>query len=269
MEEFKTQEIKTALKALLKKQGVTYEAIAEEIDCSVPTVKRILGKEELTLNRLLQLCEMANTNLAELEQLTKETQIKEERYSEEQEIFLAKNQNFFSYLMKLFSGESPKQIAENFKLSQRSTDKYLIGLEKMELIRVTGKQRIKPAFKQSPALGNGPLAKNYFAYFIKSAAHFFTNVIQDALAMPKGQKSEAPAQAVIQMIKISKPTYDAWLVEQEKSLQNLQTLSNFEEKTKDVSELQTAVILRANAYVKNNHPGLKNLENATGDIPNI
>lgn len=269
MEEFQSQKIKAVIKNVLKRKNLTYEQVAEELECSVPTVKRILGPEELTLNRLLQLCELTDTTLAEIEGLTQESELKEESFTEKQEIFLAKNQNFFSYLLKLFDGKTPQQIAEDFKLNQRSTDKYLIGLEMHDLIRVTGKQRVKPAFKRPPKLGNGLLARTYFSTFIRAVGQFFEQIIHEGLMTPKGQKPESTGQFVCQLLTVSKSTYDAWLEEQEKSFQKLQSLSSYEEKSKDPTELQSAVVVRATAYVKNDHSGYKKLENAAGDIHNI
>jgi hypothetical protein len=51
VKEFKSQKIKAVIKDLLKKKNITYEDLAEQLECSVPTIKRILGPEELTLNR--------------------------------------------------------------------------------------------------------------------------------------------------------------------------------------------------------------------------
>ena len=172
MTEFKSQKIKGVIKELLKKKNLTYEDLAADLECSIPTIKRILGPEELTLNRLLQLCEIVDIDLADLENLTADTEVKEEKFTEEQESFLAKNQNYFAYLLKLLSDKTPTEIAQTHNLNQRSTDKYLIGLEKLELIRVTGKQKVKPIFKRGPTLGNGPLAKAHFGNFINSAATF-------------------------------------------------------------------------------------------------
>lgn len=269
MLEFKSQKIKTVLKNQLKKKNLTYEDLAEELECSVPTVKRILGAEEITLNRLLQLCAILNISLSEIEALSAEGEKKEIKFSEEQETFLAKNPNYWAYLMKLFSGKTPAEIAKEYSLTARSTDKYLIALEKQELIRVTGKQKVKPNFKDTPTLGNGPLAKNYFRSFIGIAAQFFIQVITEALSKPKHEKTKNPGRVMIHYMNVSQSTYEAWVEQQEKMLQDLRRLSEFEEKSKDPSELRSQVILLGHAYVDKDYPALKSLENVFGDIPNL
>lgn len=270
MKEFKSQKIKAVIKDLLKKKNITYEDLAEQLECSVPTIKRVLGPEELTLNRLLQLCEIVDIDLAELEAMTGAGEVREERFTPDQEAFLAKNRNFFAYLMQLFSGETPKQIAEKFGLTQRSTDKYLIGLEKQELIRVTGKQKVKPNFKNIPHLGSGVLGNLYYENFIKNSGEFFIELVREGFRNKWDEtKEKASAKFGVQSCKISRASYNAWIEEQEKAMRNLEKLASFEEKTKQESELMTAVIIQANTIVKNDYKGLEMLEKTMGEVTNI
>lgn len=270
MKEFKSQKIKAVIKDLLKKKDITYEDLAEQLDCSVPTIKRILGPEELTLNRLLQLCEIVEIDLAELEAMTKEGSTKEERFTPAQEEFLAKNKSYFAYLMSLFSGETPKQIAEKHKLTQRSTDKYLIGLEKHDLIRVTGKQKVKPNFKNIPHLGSGVLGKLYYEHFISKTGQFFVDLITDGFRNNfDDKKDKSSAKWGVQSAKVTRASYEAWVEEQEKAMRNFEKLASFEEKTKDPSELMLAVVVQANTIVKQDYKGLSLLESIMGDITNV
>ncbi|WP_413288042.1 helix-turn-helix domain-containing protein [Bdellovibrio sp. HCB337] len=271
MQEFKSQKIKAVIKDLLKKKDITYEDLAEQMECSVPTIKRILGPEELTLNRLLQLCEIVNIDLAELEALSGEEEARDEKFTEQQEAFLAKNQSYFAYLMKLFGGETPKQIAEKYGLTQRSTDKYLIGLEKQGLIRVTGKQKVKPAFSGMPSLGNGVLAKVHYESFIKNAGQFFVDVVTEGFRTGFKDKEGEKTRSVFRVhaSKISRASFEAWAEEQEKAMRQLEKLASFEEKTKDPSELMTTVIIQANTLVKNDYKGLELLESTMGTVTNL
>jgi hypothetical protein len=70
-------------------------------------------------------------------------------------------------------------------------------------------------------------------------------------------------------MKITKASYDAWLEEQEKALRTIEKIALFEGKTKDPTELQTAVIVNGCAIMAHDHKALKILEGAAGDIPNI
>lgn len=271
MQDFKAQQLKSVIKDLLKKRGLTYEMLAEELDCSVPTVKRILGQEEMTLTRLLQLCDILEIDLADLQNLSKEQNLKDERFTEEQEAFLSKNKTYFAYLMKLFSGESPKQIAEAWGLTQRSTDKYLIGLERNGLIRVTGKQKVKPAFKQVPYLGKGPVGKMYFEAMIKNAALFMTEIIREDMVTNLGNSPAAKRGSKFgtMSFKLSEQSYLAWVEETDKIRANIMKISEFEEKTKSPDELMTVVEIEGRARVANDHPLLKILDESFGPITNL
>lgn len=269
MVEFKSQKIKSVIKDLLKKKGIKYEDLAEEMECSVPTIKRILGPEELTLNRLLQLCEILNVELADLEVLTKDVSKKAETFTAAQEDFLVKNPHFFAYLMKLLSGETPKQIAELNGLTQKSTDKYLIGLEKNELIRVTGGQKVKPIFTSSPTLGDR-LGALFKSSMIKNSSQFFENIISEAIGEKNLKKEErTSASFSVMAAKISKVSYETWRKDLIKVLENFENIAAFEERTKDPSELMTAVFIHGNTIVPTNHKGLQLIENTFGGVKNL
>ncbi len=59
-------ELVDALKRLLKAQGLTYAALAARLGLSEPTVKRMLSKRSLTLERLEQICDVLHIGLSEL-----------------------------------------------------------------------------------------------------------------------------------------------------------------------------------------------------------
>lgn len=268
MDQFKSQKIKDALKGQLKKKGFTYEDLAAHLECSIPTVKRILGPEDLSLGRLLQICEFLEIELAELDALAGARESRTESFSSEQDAFLAQHPAHFAYLMRLFAGDSPRKIAQTYALTPRSTDKYLIALEKQNLIRVTGKLKVKPAFKRVPLLGRGPLAKVFFEKMIRGAARFFINTIHDSFQRRPDPSSPGQKFGLLSL-KISRESFEAWTREQEASLRNLERLSAFEEKTRPESELMTAVVLEAHAFVATDNHDLKLIEDTMGTIANL
>lgn len=267
--EFKSQKIKSVLKELLKKKKITYESLAEQLECSIPTVKRILGPEELSLQRLLQLCEIVEIDLGELEVLIRQGERNDEEFTLAQQEFLAKNPSYFAYLMKLFGGDSPQQIAEKYKLSARSTDKYLIGLEKQSLIRVTGQQKVKPAFKNFPSFGAGVLAKAYYKSFIQNSALFFVDRLAELLSQPAINPEKNEGYFSTASAKITQDSYDAWTKEVGRLYQQFEKTASLEEKSRDPAELVTVVILRAGTSVPHDYAGLKTLEKTMGEIVNL
>lgn len=269
MTDFKSQQIKTVLKDLLRKKKMTYEDVAETLKCSVPTVKRILGPEELTLTRLLEFCEILEVSLSDIEVLTKMTKAPVEKFSEEQEVFFAKNAHYLSYFLKLYE-MPPEKIAEKYKLTQRSTDKYLLALEKLGVIIVNGKQKVRPAFKEMPSLGQGVLAKAHFEKFVNSGSQFFIKNISDNLYSQEGLKKENLKMGYsLNAITCTPSTYNNYVEETIKAREAFGKLASYEEKSQPAEKLKTAVIMTGWTFVPSDTPDLDLISNSLGDIKNL
>ena len=83
--------IKAALKQVLKKQNHTYADLAKVWGCSVPTVKRQLGPEEMPLSRLLTALEWLDLTLSDLHKIAESEELEAPKYTQRQNEFLAKN----------------------------------------------------------------------------------------------------------------------------------------------------------------------------------
>jgi transcriptional regulator with XRE-family HTH domain len=268
MKEFEIQKIKGVLKMLLRKKKITYPDLAKSLQCSVPTVTRILGGEELSLTRLLQLCEILKVDLADIQNLIAESESTEEYFTLEQETFLAKNRGHLSYLLRLFRDETPKQIAEKFRLSQRSTDKYLIALERLGLIKVSAKQKVKPVFKTLPAFGKGPLARAFYESLIGKTSEFFLERVTSDLA-EFNSTSSTTSKFSVSIVKVTPATSQQWFSEIESVCRSYSKRASFEENTRDVSELRTVVVSTAHAVVPTSTGALQKLDQLFGDVTNL
>ncbi|MGZ3746250.1 MAG: helix-turn-helix domain-containing protein [Pseudobdellovibrionaceae bacterium] len=266
MNDINSQKIKNVFKDLLKKKGITYEEVAEQLDCSLPTVNRILGPEEITLSRVLELCEILDMSFSDLAAMTKEDIQKEERFTEEQESFLAKNGHLFAYFIKLLGKETPKQIAEEYGLNQRSTDKYLIALEKEGLIKVSNKNKVRTVFESMPRLGRGPLGRTYYERIIGAGSRFFINPVRKSI---QNSPNGTAAQVTVNASKLTKTSYAKFVEEQGRLLNHYVEISKLEEKIKKPSELMTVVMMTGHTLTNNEDKELKTLDNIFGEIRNI
>ncbi len=163
--------IKTALKQLLKKQNHTYADLAKVWDCSLPTVKRQLGAEEMPLSRLLTALEWLDLSLTDLHKLAISEDLTAVKFTLRQNEFLAKNPREFSFFMKLYEGLTPTQIAQKYKLAPTVLEKILIQLEKFDLIRVGSGGRVKPFSDRVPSV-DGLLAQAHMRRIIDRMAQF-------------------------------------------------------------------------------------------------
>lgn len=266
MKEVNSQKIKNVIKELLKEKGLTYDDVAAQLGCSLPTVNRILGSEEISLNRILELCDLLDVTFSDLASMTKEQNLKEDRFTEAQENFLSKNNHLFAYFLKLISGESPKDIAASNNLTQKSTDKYLIALEKQELIKVSGKNKIRPVFKGMPKLGKGALGRAYYEKIISGSGRFFIDHIRKNLQKTEGASN---AQFTVNGSKMTSQTYYKLIEEMEVLFSRYRDISDMEEKIKNPKDLKTVVINYGHTILENDDPTLSLLDNLFGEIKNI
>lgn len=267
MSDFKSEQIKSVIKDLLKKKKMTYEDVAVELACSTPTVKRILGPEEITLSRLLEFCDLLDITLSDIEVLIKAGKEERPEFTDEQQLFLAKNPYHFVYLMALYES-SPQQIAEKHKLTPRSTEKYLISLEKQNLIKVSGKQRVRPTYKTMPSIDR-ELGKKHFENMIKISSQFFIQNISDFIYAQTTEKKRAKSTFSITQLKVTEESYKAYILEQTKNFEAFLKLSDYEVKSRPENELKVAVVLRANTFIEPDDRNLQDLQNAFGEIRNL
>lgn len=235
------RKIKAAIKQILKKQNHTYADLAKVWSCSVATVKRQLGQEELPLSRLLMLLEWLDLTLGDLHKLSNNENVMSPRYTVRQNEFLAKNPREFSFLMKLYQELTPQQIAQKYKLSASTLEKILIQLEKHDLIRVGASGRIKPFYAKMPSV-DGPLAQMHMRRIIDRMAAFQKSRIEDLISMhargleiPKGGLSWNVSD-------ISETTYSQFVPKFHQLMEDLVAASKLEEKSMKKSELKIAVV---------------------------
>ncbi len=264
--------IKTVLKEQLKKNKITYEHLAEELQVSVPTIKRWMGDADIGLSDLIRICEVLNLNLAELYALTEKLKghSGDNTLTDEQQKFLAKNPNFFAYYLKILDGQTPEQIAEKYKLTKLSTDKYLLRLEKLELIKVTGKLKVKSTISGNPNLGYGALAKTYYRQIVNSSGAFFIDSIAEAISHEHLELKDRHSTTYgIQRIRVSKESYEKWVQENWNNLNKLAAIGEIEEKAYEEQDLLNAVIINAHCAVPSDYPALQRIDEAFGKIENL
>ncbi len=159
-----------SLKKILKSKGITYEMLAKKLELSLPAVKTMLSKEDMTLSRLEHICEVMNIKMTDVFRLV-ETVYEgvPEELSLDQENYFAKNPARFAYLDLLLNGMTIKQIETQFKLSTAQTAKILRDLEKVGVIDWLSDTKIKLKVSSDLRLNpKGPLRTLYGEVAIKS-----------------------------------------------------------------------------------------------------
>ncbi|WP_448563996.1 hypothetical protein [Thalassotalea ganghwensis] len=146
------------VKEQVKAKPLNYQTIADRLNISLLTVKRQLNSEDISMSKLLAICDAAEINFSEIWQTVDETEATHTIISDEQDNAFYKNPHLFSFFMELFQQKrTPEEIKQQWGLTPASLHLYLRKLETLDLIRVSAQQKI--SFRVSEPLGFGSESK--------------------------------------------------------------------------------------------------------------
>lgn len=178
-----TKDIMSALKVRCRALGITQEQLAAKLDVSLPTLKRWFAGHGVSLEDVFRILKVLDVSFDELVGVLPQTKTKCFMYTEDQEDFFLNHLEFLSYFDQLIQRKTPKQIERSFKISARSTRRYLSGLESVGLIEVFANDKVKLLVQGEPTWSeNGKLA---LALKEKAVAEYVQKAIgkQDGLTL--------------------------------------------------------------------------------------
>ncbi|MBX2988372.1 MAG: helix-turn-helix transcriptional regulator [Bdellovibrionaceae bacterium] len=133
----------TALKRALKSKGVTYKELAEELGLSESGVKKMLTAKDLSLSRLMEICDWLGVPASDLVRLAEKEDIREVELSDEQSRALAADPLLFRLFWRLLEQEGLLAVARAEGLTAAQMKKHLLKLESLELLRVNADGRVR------------------------------------------------------------------------------------------------------------------------------
>ncbi len=140
-----TSQLIAALKKVLKAQEVTYRDIAGALRLSEASVKRIFAAESFSLERLEEICRFLDLTIYELARLARTGAAEEVSVlTEAQETALAQNPQQFACFYLLMNGWTPARLARRLALSEPQLTRLLTALDKLELIELHPRNRVRP-----------------------------------------------------------------------------------------------------------------------------
>ena len=191
-----------ATKELLKQRGITYPRLAEALGCSLPTVKRLLNKPTVPLDRLLEVAEVAGFGLDEIGRRADRLRPQHHIFSEAQDALFTERPEVLAYLQELIGGQTPDQIAARYDLDARSSNLYQRHLEDVGLVQRRPRNRVKLLVR--PPVGFGPGSR----YLKKEAADFLTAVTTTVV---NADPSEPDRFALLKPVFLTRADYRALL----------------------------------------------------------
>lgn len=131
------------LKAHLKARGMTYADVARALKVSEATVKRIFAGRNCTVERLDELCELVQVDLAELARgMPRESRLIT-RLTEAQEQELMSDPALLAVAVSALHQMSVADIVASFRLTEAQCVKLLLRLERVGVLELHEKNRIR------------------------------------------------------------------------------------------------------------------------------
>lgn len=218
-----------SLKRTLKTKNILYRDLAKALNLSESSVKRILSNKSLSLERLEEICRVADISFSEV---VKSANLEEATQvfilSDEQEKALAENIRLLHYFMMLREGKTPLKIEKEYQISAAESKKYLFQLDRLNLIELHPRDKVK--FKKQGFVRfrrDGPVGR---ALFEQTKASYLNYEFkpEDYLRFS--------------IVKVSLPTLAKYKSKLERMMMDMQEESRFEGEH-NVSVTDTGVLL--------------------------
>ncbi len=138
-----TLELVTALKRLLKAQGLTYAQLAKQLKLSEATVKRMFSRQSLNVRRLEQICEVLGIGLIELAEHARAHAEPLTELKAEQEEMLLKEPGLLLALYLSLNNWREEEVLERYKFSRPEWTRLLARLDRMGILDLLPGNRVR------------------------------------------------------------------------------------------------------------------------------
>lgn len=189
------------MKQELKAQDMTYADVAEKLEMSESSVKRMFSKKEMPLTRVDDICRLLNTDFAELSRRVSLATPLMGELTYEQEIAVSKDPKLLLCAICVLSYWTLEQIVEIYQITEAETTRCLVTLDKIGIIELKplNRYRLKVA-KTFKWRSDGPIR----LYFIENVVgEYFAGRFDregETLMMVHGSINHAIAPAFVERI---------------------------------------------------------------------
>ena len=131
------------LKRYLKSQGVTYAVLAGRVGLSESSIKRMLAKQALSVQRLEQICNAVGIEISDLVEMLDERREYLTELTPQQEEALLADPKLLLMTYLLINGWSLPSIIEQFDIDEDEAERLLIRLHKARIIELLPLKRVR------------------------------------------------------------------------------------------------------------------------------
>lgn len=167
-----TTQLVDTLKKILRERKITYSEIAEHLDLSEANIKRMFSKRHFTLNRLEQVCTLANIDLGYLMARMNESSSVIEELSLAAEKDLVANIKLLMMAQLLINRWEVSDIAATYTFEELEITRLLAQLDRLGIIELLPGNRVRNLVSRDfKWIHNGPVYK----WFAQHVANEFFN----------------------------------------------------------------------------------------------
>lgn len=137
------QRLTEAIKRQLKARGLRYLDLAQALGLSEPSVKRLLSRGGITLERLERICEVLETDFFELARIGRRVVERPNALTLAQEEELAADPRLLTLFHLLCNDWSAAEVKAEFGLSEVSIVRLLARLDRLKLLELQPENRVR------------------------------------------------------------------------------------------------------------------------------
>jgi lambda repressor-like predicted transcriptional regulator len=190
-----TQDLVTTLKAELRRAGITYAHLAQELGLAESSIKRILAKGDMPLSRIDEVLAVLKMDFAELARLVANASPAQQEMTLEQERAVVRDPKLLLTAICALSQWTVDQIVATYAISKPQAVACLLSLDKLGFLelRANNRYRVKvdKTFRWRPG---GPVMQYFRTH---AMTDYFSGDFGDPgelLMLVHGQISPAQAQ---------------------------------------------------------------------------
>lgn len=196
-----SQDLVAALKAELRRAGITYAVLARELGLAESSVKRILARGDLTLARIDQILAVLKMDFAELAARVAQARPAPRMLTLDQERAVVADPKLLLMALSVTSRWSYEQIVASYRISEPEAVAYMIVLDRLGIIELGPHNRyrlkVDKTFRWRP---DGPV----MAYFRERVVHdYFAGSFAEegeTLMLVHGEIAPAAATAFVERL---------------------------------------------------------------------
>jgi DNA-binding Xre family transcriptional regulator len=154
-----------SLKRVMKARAITYKDLADRIELSEVSIKRIFSRSTLSLARLEKICTALDVSIQEVARLSGEqTADPTETVSLEQESVLAADPSLLACYYLVANGRTGLEISKELGVEEIKVRRWLVKLHSLGLVELLSKNRARARTSSSIAWRqDGPMRRLYEA----------------------------------------------------------------------------------------------------------